>query len=389
MKRMSILLSLLFFSLFTATWLQAQSQVKKLPQIVTFDPPGSGTGAYQGTNVAAINPSGLITGWYIDDNNQSWGFLRTASGTITTFSVPNAGTGINLGTGPSAINPQGTTAGYYVDANCFPHGFIRTAAGKTMEIDAPGAGTSPGGCFNFDPLGTQGTIVWDINAAGETAGVVQDANDILHAFVRSANGQITVFDAPGASTDLFRGTFPVMGTGLNSAGTVVGPFYDPNNAYHGWLRMRDGTITTFDAPGAGTDAFQGTYPLSINTAGQIVGTYMDINSVQHGFVRSPNGAIKTIDVPGCGTEAGQGTSVNVNNDAGIMAGSCTDINNIFHAFVRSAQGKITTFDAPGAGTDAYEGTFPIGITPNGEIVGIYIDSNYAYHGFVRAADPCD
>ena len=46
-------------------------------------------------------------------------------------------------------------------------------------------------------------------------------------------------------------------------------------------------ITTFDAPGAGTGPFQGTFPLSINPAGVIAGTYIDSGFVAHGFLRTP------------------------------------------------------------------------------------------------------
>jgi hypothetical protein len=44
-----------------------------------------------------------------------------------------------------------------------------------------------------------------------------------------------------------------------------------------------GTITRFNAPGAGTTAATGTYPVSINNNGVIVGYYSDPNDVYHGF----------------------------------------------------------------------------------------------------------
>jgi hypothetical protein len=36
--------------------------------------------------------------------------------------------------------------------------------------------------------------------------------------------------------------------GINPAGTITGFYVDTNTVYHGFLRARDGTITTFDAP---------------------------------------------------------------------------------------------------------------------------------------------
>ena len=50
--------------------------------------------------------------------------------------------------------------------------------------------------------------------------------------------------------------------------------------------LRDGTITTFDAPGAGTSSGQGTNPFGINPSGATTGYDIDGSGVYHGFVRS-------------------------------------------------------------------------------------------------------
>jgi probable HAF family extracellular repeat protein len=63
-------------------------------------------------------------------------------------------------------------------------------------------------------------------------------------------------------------------------------------------------LTTFDAPCAGTSATQGTLAFSINPAGTIVGFCRDTNDVRHAFLRAPNGTITTFDVPGAGAGAG-------------------------------------------------------------------------------------
>ena len=55
-----------------------------------------------------------------------------------------------------------------------------------------------------------------------------------------------------------------------------------------------------------------------------MGTYVDDNSVTHGFVRAPHGEITTFDSPGAGTSAGQGTftaTVDGLNPAGWISGS--------------------------------------------------------------------
>ena len=50
------------------------------------------------------------------------------------------------------------------------------------------------------------------------------------------------------------------------------------------MRATDGTLTLFDAPGAGVGSGQGTFPMTNNPANAIVGYYVDNNNVWHGFV---------------------------------------------------------------------------------------------------------
>ena len=147
------------------------------------------------------------------------------------------------------------------------------------------------------------------------------------------------------------------------------------------------TITTFDAPGAGTGAFQGTYATNINPSGTIIGFSRDANNVRHGFVRSQDGSFTIFDAPGAGTAAGQGTRAYAINPSGTITGFFIDSVNAVHGYVRSNQGVITVFDAPGAGTGPFpEGTFPFSpliINPNGAITGWYTDSALVSHGFLQ------
>jgi hypothetical protein len=113
------------------------------------------------------------------------------------------------------------------------------------------------------------------------------------------------------------------------------------------VRFPKGDITGFDAPGAGTGAYQGTSASSINAAGAIAAHYVDTSATPHGFVCAANGAITTFDVPGS-----EGTSASSINAAGIVTGSYIDANDATHGFVRATDGTITAFDAPGAGTSA-------------------------------------
>jgi len=162
------------------------------------------------------------------------------------------------------------------------------------------------------------------------------------------------------------------------------------------------TITTFDAPDAGTSGAtgQGTFPIGINLWGAIVGFTRDAGDVRHGLLRAPNGTITTFDVPtteshgipGAGTGAYQGTRAYGINLGGGITGFYTDTSNVAHGFVRAPNGAITTFDVPGAGhtpdptasNENYQGPEPYNINLGGAIAGPYLDVNNVWHSFVRS-----
>jgi hypothetical protein len=62
-------------------------------------------------------------------------------------------------------------------------------------------------------------------------------------------------------------------------------YSDASNGYHGFVRAKTGTITTFDVSGALANFHLGTAASSLNTAGTIAGMYRDTSFVHHGFVR--------------------------------------------------------------------------------------------------------
>jgi hypothetical protein len=74
---------------------------------------------------------------------------------------------------------------------------------------------------------------------------------------------------------------------INLLGTVTGEFLDSSSAMHGFSRSPFGGFVTFDAPGAGTGAGQGTRPSTNNLEGVVVGWYVDANSLNHGFLWRP------------------------------------------------------------------------------------------------------
>ena len=94
---------------------------------------------------------------------------------------------------------------------------------------------------------------------------------------------------------LFPGAIQTTPFSINPAGAITGDYLDANYYGHGFLRARDGTLTTFDDPG-GND----TTAVGINPAGTIAGVFhnYDVNFVGHGFLRTHDGTFTNFDVPG-------------------------------------------------------------------------------------------
>jgi len=383
MRRSSILLLMLFTFLASAAWPQAQPQWKH--KIITFDVPGAGTGAGQGTFAYVVQRES-IAGNYIDANGVYHGFLRAPDGTITKFDVPGGGTGAGQGTiEVKGMTPAGEIVGTVMYASNVFHGFLRTPHGKFTTFDAPDAGT---GAF-------QGSGGLSVNAAGTILGEYFDTSNVSHSFLRAPDGTITEFDAPGAGTEPNQGTYPANLSGINPEGASVGEYYDANWVSHGYLRSPDGTFTEIDDPNAGTVAGsgQGTGALRIDPAGEISGSYIDANYVFHGYLRAPDGTIMEVDVPGAGTGTYQGTDASWYipwyggmNPAGTITGYYVDASNVYHGYLRTSRGRFATFEAPGSGTGAWQGTQAMSINPEGAITGYYTDTNNVVHGFLRRAE---
>ena len=193
---------------------------------------------------------------------------------------------------------------------------------------------------------------------------------------------IIEFDAPGAGTGAYQGTIALD---MNPAGAIVGYYFTGSGAVggYGFVRTPDGNFQRFSVP---TAYF--TYPESINPEGEVAGfCFNDLFGI--GFLRAPDGDLTVFEVPGAGTGSGQGTFPWDINAAGAIAGTYVDGNGVSHGFVRAPGGAITTFDVPGAGTGANQGTYMAsqeGLGEAGAIAGWYIDSNSVNHGYLRGPD---
>ena len=187
MRRMSILLLILFTFLSTSAWSQGQPQWWK-NKIIKFDAPSAGTAAGQGTMPVGVVQGDWIMGSYIDANNVAHGFLRAPEGTITKFDVPGGAIVSVWG-----MTPALEIAGTYLDANNVLHGFLRKPSGRIITIDAPGAA---------------GTESESLNPAGVLQGDYADANFVYHGFLRARDGTFTTFDPPGAGTGAYQARTP-------------------------------------------------------------------------------------------------------------------------------------------------------------------------------------
>lgn len=96
----------------------------------TFEVPGSGNsaGTFQGTFAVGINPKGVLTAYYTDSQNITYGAVVDSEGHVETFGAEGAGTNMGQGTTPNGINENGVVVGYYTDSTNINHGFLRIPA---------------------------------------------------------------------------------------------------------------------------------------------------------------------------------------------------------------------------------------------------------------------
>lgn len=295
---------------------------------------------------SAITAAGVVLGSYSDSSGAQHGFLRNADGSFTTFDPP----GSTLTTA-TAINPAGTVTGAYNDAAGVIHGFIRTAGGTFTSFDAP-SGVILNSIYQIDGAPPS------INPSGAIAGTysVSVPSFTEHGFLRERNGTLTTIDVPGS-------TFTEV-LAINPAGTLTGDFNTTTVLFHGFLRASDGTFITTNFPGI---------PVCINPAGTTAGNYVDASNVTHGFVRAANGTLTTFDIPGS-----QYLQVYAINPAGTLTGYYAPT---FHGFLRAPNGTLTTIDVPGS-----TGTAGAAINPAGTVAGIFFDAAGVTHGFLFFTD---
>jgi hypothetical protein len=281
--------------------------------IVTFDPPGAGSG---GSFPTGINNRGDIVGYFVDDQGATHGFVRSTRGEFTVIDDPDANTS-PASTQAFAINDAGAIVGSYNDT-VTAHGFLREPDGNFVTINAPGAEMN--GCL-------------DINELGE---VVQSGSVSGRGQLRYAGGNEVTYDAPGAGT---AGTYPGSNAGnyqslINIWGDVVGNYVDAMGAWHGYVRHASGSFTEFLVAGTGTASYTGTIPFSINWVGTVIGITVSVPATfGPAFVRFSDGAIVLFEAPAA-AQAGT-VPVSINSLSGIT-GYWLDANFVEHGFAAEA-----------------------------------------------------
>ena len=143
------------------------------------------------------------------------------------------------------------------------------------------------------------TLLWGINARGESVGLYFSADSSHHGFLLVGN-QFTSIDFPGASlTEAY---------GIDGQGDIVGTYMTTGSVTHGFV-LSGGRFTTIDFPDASY-----TGPAGINARGDVQGLYT-INGVNHGFLLKGSD-FTTIDYPGADF-----SGVNGFNEQGDLVGN--------------------------------------------------------------------
>ena len=290
----------------------------------------------------------------IDDRNEVVGYFESAGvSTVTNFKWAN---------GVATSLPD--TAGYFVGLNDRRYTANNLATRTTRTV----------GYYNIQsgatlPIATNpdySAIATAINATSIVIGVLEDKHGHYAGF--EAHGKKTVvLSLPHASF--------FSPAAINDSGLIAGTYQSGSPAvYHGFTAM-DGSITSFDVPGAGVLGVN-----SVSSAGAIGGYYSDAKQVEHGFVLS-GGTVTSYDFPGA-----SGTTIVAFGPGGLLIGTYFDSQFNEHAFVLLG-GQYYGIRFPGAVTTHIAGT-----NAGGGMAGYIIDTTGKFHAFVATCpvnhSPC-
>jgi hypothetical protein len=373
----ALTVALLFVSAAAAQKLEGKFQNFSVPGALTAAP--AGTYLLPGTLVQDLNDAGEIIGYYTTDSTvPTHGFKRDPNGAIAVLDNPAAGTPVSggpttpAGTTPYALNNAGIIVGSVANSVPVTEGFLLDHSGAFQNF--------------FAPAGSYYTDAFSINASGTItgrAGITQpDYIGLTTGYILESNGQITTFQAPDAfTTGYLNGTTSVN---INSAGDSTGWYYDAAQVVHSYVRLANGVITEYSAPGASSLAYHGTWPTQIDDAGAVIGFYFDDNYGSHGYLRNPDGTFANLTLP----DPSRNNQVFANwvNHRGDMVGTYTDANGAYHGYLHLHSGAYVYLSDQAAGSGQYQGTIPVRVNSRDEVAGYYIDASGVYHGFAWKLD---
>jgi uncharacterized membrane protein len=234
----------------------------------------------------------------------------------------------------------------------------------------------------FDAPNSSYTVPRAINSIGQITGYYQDATG-FHGFVRQRDDTITTFDV------LLGGNlWPAFATDIALSGEITG--YVPHSITTlGFVRQANGTIETFAVthstpyvaatePAPRLDCpVDGTAAIAINAVGQITGSYQLPGVFCSGFLRQRDGTITLINVQPQSDNVIPMTFPQAINLWGQITGYYHDVNG-YRGFLRQPNGTIIRFDPPSSTS-----TTPQAINLLGQITGYYQDATFLIHGFLR------
>ena len=199
-----------------------------------------------------------------------------------------------------------------------------------------------------------------INAAGQMVGVHRTPDNKLHGFVKDGDEYLSI-DVPGA--------IDTRGFGIDPSGQIVGKYVGSDGRTHGYLFGRDGFVT-IDVPGAVATEASGIMP-----DGRITGVYQTPDTKFHGYILSGNG-FEPVDVPGA-VSTGSANGGLWMSSSGELAGYYPQAlgSSLNRAFLRLGDETFESYLYPGSVDTCF-----FGINERGDIVGFYRDAALRDHG---------
>jgi hypothetical protein len=213
------------------------------------------------------------------------GFLRNADGgALHRFDVPSAGV-----TQAYGINDNGEMSGYFIDSNFVTRGFVASHDFQFQPFDVPGSMV---------------TQAFGMNNNGLVVGQFSFTDQLVHGFVRFPDGSFDQFDFPDPTTvitapialDTFGNCVGSFTTIVNNIRIVHGflviapdPAVDPRFPPNDSPLLEffpHGRQIVIDTPIFGATSTTAT---GINDAGVIVGFFGGPDGVDHGFLLVPPG----------------------------------------------------------------------------------------------------